>query len=192
VAGLVLRVKGSEAWSYDTICALCKCTIGPDQDVYVVGAHVLHAECLEWLLRQPEHKFREVLGRLPLDMHEELEEQRKLHHGAPAPVERVLASPPEKPPKLEDRVKRFKGKLWVVFHAVEERDWERLKHPEFQKTLEELKKEAEELKDVHPNIPRLVENLVDWDIKYENERAALLDICRVLFLLDPPVEGKFR
>jgi hypothetical protein len=187
---LVLRVKGSEAWSYDTICALCKGVIGPDQDVYVVGMHVLHAECLEWLLKQPEHKFREVLERLPLDMRKELEEHRKLHHGAPVPA----GKPPEKLPKPEDRVKRFKGKLWVVFHAVEERDWERLKYPEFQKILEELKKEAEELKDIHPNIPRLVENLVDWDIKYESERTALINICRVLFLLDPPVEqqAKFR
>jgi hypothetical protein len=91
----VLRVKGIEAWSYDTICALCKGVIGPDQDVYVVGAHVLHEECLEWLLRQSEHKFREVLRHLPLDTRGKLEKlyaEKKLPtvqppKGAEAPAE---------------------------------------------------------------------------------------------------------
>jgi vacuolar-type H+-ATPase subunit H len=87
---LVLRVKGSEAWSYDTVCALCNCMIGPDQDVYVVGMHVFHGECLEWLLKQPEHKFREVLKHLPLDTHEELKKLR---------AEKKLPTPP--PPKAE-------------------------------------------------------------------------------------------
>jgi hypothetical protein len=100
---LVLRVKGSEAWSYDTICALCKCAVGPDQDVYVVGMHVLHEECLEWLLRQPEHRFREVLGHLPLDTHEELKalyaERRLPATQLPQPPRETAPPPP--PPSAE-------------------------------------------------------------------------------------------
>jgi hypothetical protein len=90
VVCLVLKVKGSEAWSYDTVCALCSCIIGPDQDVYVVGMHVFHGECLEWLLKQPEHKFKEVLKGLPLDTREEL---KKLY------AEKKLPTPP--PPRAE-------------------------------------------------------------------------------------------
>lgn len=87
---MVKRVKGSEAWAYDTICALCKGTISEDEDVYVVGMHVFHEKCLNWLLSQPESKFKEVLGLLPLDTHEEL---KKLY------AERKPPTAP--PPKAE-------------------------------------------------------------------------------------------
>ena len=83
---MVKRVKGSEAWVYDTICALCKATVSEDEDVYVVGAHVFHEKCLNWLLSQPESKFKEVLGLLPLDTREELKKlyaERKLPTAPP-------------------------------------------------------------------------------------------------------------
>jgi hypothetical protein len=183
VVCLVVRVKGSEAWSYDTVCALCSCIIGPDQDVYVVGMHVLHGECLEWLLKQPEHKFREVLKHLPLDTHEEL---KKLYAERKSPTTSPPGKPPEKP---EEEVREFKNKLWVIFHGVEEHDWERLKLPESQKILGELREEARRLSE-----KKLM--LYDWlidpletlkrAIDEKDAERALWAICRVLFWLDPP------
>jgi len=75
---MVMKVRGEEAWRYDTLCALCRGIIGADQEVYVVGAHVFHGECLEKLLKKPRHVFEEILSNLPLDTHEEL---RKLYYG---------------------------------------------------------------------------------------------------------------
>jgi len=79
---MVLKVKGEEAWRYDTLCALCKGVIGADQEVYIVGQHVFHEECLERLLSKPKYRFEEILRNLPLDTHEELmklyEEKQKL------------------------------------------------------------------------------------------------------------------
>jgi hypothetical protein len=67
-----MKRKGIEAWNVDTLCILCRGVIGPDQDVYVVGSHVFHDECLEWLLKQSKEKFEEILKRMPLDTHEQL------------------------------------------------------------------------------------------------------------------------
>jgi len=71
---VVELVKGSEAWRYDTICALCRCVITSEEDVYVAGSHVFHKKCLDWLLSKTEGVFEEILNHLPLDTHEELKE----------------------------------------------------------------------------------------------------------------------
>ena len=79
---MVFKARGQDAWSYDTLCALCKGIIGAGQTVYVVGQHVLHEECLEKLLGKPRREFEEILSYLPLDTHEELkklyEEKQRL------------------------------------------------------------------------------------------------------------------
>jgi len=77
-----MKVKGEEAWRYDSRCALCKGIISASEDVYVVGQHVFHENCLEKILEKPKHSFEEILTYLPLDTHEELkklyEEKQRL------------------------------------------------------------------------------------------------------------------
>jgi len=79
---MVFKVRGEEAWRYDTLCALCKGIIGAAQTVYVVGQHVFHEECLERLLSKPRREFEEILSYMPLDTREKLrklyEEKQKL------------------------------------------------------------------------------------------------------------------
>jgi hypothetical protein len=90
-----MKRKGSEVWNVDTLCILCRGVITADQDVYVVGSHVFHTKCLEWLLKQPKEKFEEIMKQMPLDTYEEL---RKIYaegmkveehkpEGAAAPIE---------------------------------------------------------------------------------------------------------
>jgi hypothetical protein len=69
----------------------------------------------------------------------------------------VRVPPPSPPPRAtpprggspatspRDPVKEFKSKLHVIYHAVEEHDWDRLKLPEFMKLLGEIEAEAKEL-----------------------------------------------
>lgn len=79
---MVLKIRGEEAWGYDTLCILCRGVIPPGEEVYVVGAHVFHPQCLERLLSKSKPVFEEMLKQLPLDTHEELkqlyEERQKL------------------------------------------------------------------------------------------------------------------
>jgi len=91
-------IRGEEAWRYDTLCALCRASISSDELVYVVGMHVFHKSCLEWLLKIPEHRFKEVLKQLPLDTHEPLKKLRsgqltvEIPAGEPKPTPTVSAS----------------------------------------------------------------------------------------------------
>ena len=79
---MVKLVRGEEAWQYDTMCILCKGPVIAGEEVYVVGEHVFHKECLERLLSKPPEEFKEILTYLPLDTREELmklyEERQKL------------------------------------------------------------------------------------------------------------------
>jgi hypothetical protein len=97
-----MKRKGIEAWNVDTLCILCRGVIGPDQEVYIVGSHVFHNECLEWLMKQSKEKFEEILKRMPLDTHEQLrkmyaegmkiEELKPVKAGVPkTEKERVMA-----------------------------------------------------------------------------------------------------
>lgn len=70
------KVRGEDAWRIDTRCIFCKTIITSSEEVYVIGAHVFHPECLEKLLSKPRDEFEDILTRLPLDTHEEL---RKLY-----------------------------------------------------------------------------------------------------------------
>ncbi|RLE65003.1 MAG: hypothetical protein DRJ38_04495 [Thermoprotei archaeon] len=74
---MVRRVRGEEAWRYDSLCAYCRGVIGASQPVYIVGEHVLHEECMRKLLSKSPEEFEEVLKQLPLDTHEELRELYK-------------------------------------------------------------------------------------------------------------------
>jgi hypothetical protein len=96
--GVVEKVKGREAWSYDTICTVCRASIAPDEDVYVVGMHVIHEDCLSWLLDLRESRFREALKSLPLDARKELEElykAKKAQQALQAPKQEQRVAPKE-------------------------------------------------------------------------------------------------
>jgi hypothetical protein len=100
-------------------------------------------------------------------------------------MDKITSAVPEKP---EEEIKKFKRKLWVIFHTVEERDWERAKLPEFQQVLKDLREEAKKLSE-----KKLI--VYDWAIDplFTLERAieekdaerALLAIATILFWLDP-------
>jgi hypothetical protein len=70
-------MKGSEAWRYDTICALCRGVVGAEEEVHLFGSHIIHDECLKWLLSLPEDRFKEILEHLPLDTREGLRKAKK-------------------------------------------------------------------------------------------------------------------
>lgn len=76
-----LKVRGEDAWEVDRMCILCKRSIAADEEVYIVGAHVMHAQCLEWLLSQPDWKFERILRELPGDTHGELRRLREERRG---------------------------------------------------------------------------------------------------------------
>jgi len=80
---VVVKMRGEEAWRYDTRCALCKGVVAPDEEVFVVGQHVFHGECLERLLSKSPGEFEEVLRHMPLDTHEELRRLYEERRGLP-------------------------------------------------------------------------------------------------------------
>jgi hypothetical protein len=65
------------------------------------------------------------------------------------PVERPptppRAPPPSVPSPAGDEVYRFKRKLFAIYHAVEEKDWERLSDPLFVEIMDDIEREAVEL-----------------------------------------------
>jgi len=116
---LVRLAKGREVWSIDYLCIYCRRNIGPDEDVYVIGAHVFHVECLEHLLSRPQHEFEEVRKRMPLDTKEELrrlyEERRGLPKPAPTPP--APPAPPKQPvpPAPGDVRRELEDTLYKAF-----------------------------------------------------------------------------
>jgi len=85
------KIKGIDAWKYDTLCIMCRCIIAPNEDVYVIGAHVFHEDCLNWLLSRPKREFEEILRRMPLDTVNELRELYESKTGTKTSIEAKTA-----------------------------------------------------------------------------------------------------
>jgi len=187
---MVVKTRGEDAWRYSQRCSLCKGAISADEEVYIVGAEVFHKGCFEWLLQRPEREFKEIISRISESARKELEKEWKLRHGALIPMSKIISEVPKKP---EDEIKEFKRKLWVMFHAVEEHDWERAKLPEFQQVLKDLREEAKKLSE-----KKLI--VYDWAIdplftleraiEEENAERALWAIATILFWLDPDTSSR--
>jgi hypothetical protein len=100
--------------------------------------------------------------------------------------------PPTPPVRVEDEVVMFKRKLWIIFHAVEERDWDRLKRPEYVRLLDEIKKEAVELERkgllaiLYLRADEVVEGLRRF-IRERDETHALHAIAELLMALPPHI-----
>jgi hypothetical protein len=86
----------------------------------------------------------------------------------------------------------FKRKIWIIFHAVEERDWERLARPEYARLLDELKREAVELERrglldiLYLSADELVEGLKRF-IRDRDAYHALHAIAELLMALPPHI-----
>jgi hypothetical protein len=108
------------------------------------------------------------------------------------PVDVAPGRPPTPPVRVEDEVVRFKRKLWVVFHAVEEEDWDRLSRPEYVRLLEEIKREAVELEKkglldlLYLRADEVVEGLKRF-IRERNTAYALHAIAELLMALPPHI-----
>ncbi len=104
----------------------------------------------------------------------------------------VPVRPPPPPVRFEDEIIRFKKKLWVVFHAVEEEDWDRLSRPEYVRLLEEIKREAVELEKrglldiLYLSADELVEGLKRF-IRERDTYHALHAIAELLMALPPHI-----
>jgi hypothetical protein len=104
----------------------------------------------------------------------------------------VPVRPPQPPVQFEDEIVRFKKKLWVIFHAVEEEDWDRLSRPEYVRLLEEIKREAVELEKrglldlLYLRADEVVEGLKRF-IRERNTAYALHTIAELLMALPPHI-----
>ena len=100
--------------------------------------------------------------------------------------------PPAPPVRVEDEIVRFKRKLWIVFHAVEEMDWDRLSKPEYVRLLDEIKREAVELEKrglldlLYLRADEVVEGLKRF-IRERNTAYALHAISELLMALPPHI-----
>jgi hypothetical protein len=80
----------------------------------------------------------------------------------------------------------FKSRLWVVFHAVEEGDWERL--GQYWRVFDELRRLAKPLEVTYRGHVTLEEDINALE-KFCRERSvekAFWVICTILFGIDPP------
>jgi hypothetical protein len=110
----------------------------------------------------------------------------------PPPPPRPPVIPPTPPPRSppRDPVKEFKRKLYVIYHAVEEYDWKRLREPDFMKILDEIEPKAKELESRGILRTRYlsaseIANTLKDAIKDEDAERALWAIAEFLFGLPP-------
>jgi hypothetical protein len=83
----------------------------------------------------------------------------------------------------------FKSKLWTVFHAVEEKDWERLE--QYWRFFDELRRLAKPLEATYRGYVTLEEdiNALEKFCRERNVEKVLWMICTILFGIDPSTEG---
>jgi hypothetical protein len=110
----------------------------------------------------------------------------------PTPPPPPRAPPPAVPSPAGDEIARFKRKLFAIYHAVEEKDWDRLSDPMFVEILNDIEREAVELE--KKDLLRLryftAKEQMDrlrFAIKERNAFDALREIAEFLFGLPPHI-----